>query len=302
MEDQLRKRVVGQEEALEAVAKAVRRARAGLQDPNRPIGSFLFLGPTGVGKTELVKSLAAFLFDDDRAMTRIDMSEFMEKHSVSRLIGAPPGYVGYDEGGVLTEAVRRRPYQVILFDEVEKAHEDVFNVLLQVLDDGRLTDGQGRTVDFRNTIIVLTSNLGSQAIAELPESADIEAARPAVMWAVRERFRPEFLNRLDEIVLFRRLAREDMASIVDIQLERLRRLLEDRKLRLELDDKAREWLAEAGYDPTYGARPLKRVIQRSLQDKLANLLLEGRVSDGATLRVTAGPDGLEVRPPLAEAA
>jgi ATP-dependent Clp protease ATP-binding subunit ClpB len=296
MEDQLRKRVVGQEEALEAVSKAVRRARAGLQDPNRPIGSFLFLGPTGVGKTELVKSLAAFLFDDDRAMTRIDMSEFMEKHAVSRLIGAPPGYVGYDEGGVLTEAIRRRPYQVILFDEVEKAHEDVFNVLLQVLDDGRLTDGQGRTVDFRNTIIVLTSNLGSQAIAELPESADIEAARPAVMRAVRERFRPEFLNRLDEVVLFRRLAREDMASIVDIQLERLRRLLEDRKLQLELDDRAREWLAEAGYDPTYGARPLKRVIQRSLQDRLANLLLEGRVSDGATLRVTAGPDGLEVRP------
>ena len=299
MEDQLRKRVVGQEEALEAVSKAVRRARAGLQDPNRPIGSFLFLGPTGVGKTELVKSLAAFLFDDDRAMTRIDMSEYMEKHAVSRLIGAPPGYVGYDEGGALTEAVRRRPYQVVLFDEVEKAHEDVFNVLLQVLDDGRLTDGQGRTVDFRNTIIVLTSNLGSQAIAELPESADIEAARPAVMRAVRERFRPEFLNRLDEVVLFRRLAREDMASIVQIQLERLRRLLDDRKLRLELDDKAMEWLAEAGYDPTYGARPLKRVIQRSLQDKLASLLLEGAVSEGATLQVTAGPDGLEVRQPLA---
>ena len=302
MEDQLRKRVVGQEEALEAVSKAVRRARAGLQDPNRPIGSFLFLGPTGVGKTELVKSLAAFLFDDERAMTRIDMSEFMEKHAVSRLIGAPPGYVGYDEGGALTEPVRRRPYQVVLFDEVEKAHEDVFNVLLQVLDDGRLTDGQGRTVDFRNTIIVLTSNLGSQAIAELPESADIEAARPAVMRAVRDRFRPEFLNRLDEVVLFRRLAREDMASIVQIQLERLRRLLDDRKLRLELDDKAMEWLAEAGYDPTYGARPLKRVIQRSLQDKLASLLLEGAVSEGATLQVTAGPDGLEVRPPLAEAA
>jgi ATP-dependent Clp protease ATP-binding subunit ClpB len=226
----------------------------------------------------------------------------MEKHAVSRLIGAPPGYVGYDEGGALTEAVRRRPYQVVLFDEVEKAHEDVFNVLLQVLDDGRLTDGQGRTVDFRNTIIVLTSNLGSQAIAELPESADIEAARPAVMRAVRERFRPEFLNRLDEVVLFRRLAREDMASIVQIQLERLRRLLDDRKLRLELDDKAMEWLAEAGYDPTYGARPLKRVIQRNLQDKLASLLLEGAVSEGATLQVTAGPDGLEVRPPLAEAA
>jgi len=302
MEDQLRQRVVGQEEALEAVSKAVRRARAGLQDPNRPIGSFLFLGPTGVGKTELVKSLAAFLFDDERAMTRIDMSEYMEKHAVSRLIGAPPGYVGYDEGGALTEAVRRRPYQVVLFDEVEKAHEDVFNVLLQVLDDGRLTDGQGRTVDFRNTIIVLTSNLGSTAIAELPEGADIEAARPAVMRAVRERFRPEFLNRLDEIVLFRRLARSDMAAIVDIQLGRLRKLLEDRKIRLELDEKAREWLAEAGYDPVYGARPLKRVIQRSLQDKLANLLLEGTIHDGDTVQVTANPDGLEVRRPMAAAA
>ncbi|MBK1661286.1 ATP-dependent chaperone ClpB [Paracraurococcus ruber] len=303
MEDQLRKRVVGQEEALEAVSKAVRRARAGLQDPNRPIGSFLFLGPTGVGKTELVKALASFLFDDDRAMTRIDMSEYMEKHAVSRLVGAPPGYVGYDEGGALTEAVRRRPYQVILFDEVEKAHEDVFNILLQVLDDGRLTDGQGRTVDFRNTIIVLTSNLGSQAIAELPETADIEAARPAVMRAVRDRFRPEFLNRLDEVVLFRRLARGDMAAIVDIQLERLRKLLDDRKIRLELDEGAREWLAEAGYDPTYGARPLKRVIQRSLQDKLANLLLEGRIQDGEALRVTAGLDGLEIASePLAQAA
>ena len=295
MEDQLRRRVVGQEEALEAVSKAVRRARAGLQDPNRPIGSFLFLGPTGVGKTELVKSLAGFLFDDERAMTRIDMSEFMEKHAVSRLIGAPPGYVGYDEGGVLTEAIRRRPYQVILFDEVEKAHEDVFNILLQVLDDGRLTDGQGRTVDFRNTIIVLTSNLGSQAIAELPETSDIEAARPAVMRAVRDRFRPEFLNRLDEIVLFRRLARGDMAAIVDIQLGRLRTLLAERQITLELDEPAREWLAEAGYDPAYGARPLKRVIQRSLQDQLANLLLEGRIHDGETLRVTAGTDGLIVQ-------
>jgi ATP-dependent Clp protease ATP-binding subunit ClpB len=295
MEDQLRKRVVGQEEALEAVAKAVRRARAGLQDPNRPIGSFLFLGPTGVGKTELVKSLANFLFDDERAMTRIDMSEFMEKHAVARLIGAPPGYVGYEEGGTLTEAIRRRPYQVILFDEVEKAHDDVFNILLQVLDDGRLTDGQGRTVDFRNTIIVLTSNLGSQAIAELPETSDIEAARPAVMRAVRERFRPEFLNRLDEVVLFRRLARADMASIVDIQLGGLRRLLEDRKITLELDDSAREWLAEAGYDPAYGARPLKRVIQRSLQDRLADLLLAGTLHDGTRLLVTVGPDGLEVR-------
>ncbi|TDH58198.1 ATP-dependent chaperone ClpB [Dankookia rubra] len=303
MEDQLRRRVVGQEEALEAVAKAVRRARAGLQDPNRPIGSFLFLGPTGVGKTELVKALASFLFDDERAMTRIDMSEYMEKHAVSRLVGAPPGYVGYDEGGALTEAIRRRPYQVILFDEVEKAHEDVFNILLQVLDDGRLTDGQGRTVDFRNTIIVLTSNLGSQAIAELPETADIEAARPAVMRAVRDRFRPEFLNRLDEIVLFRRLARSDMASIVDIQLGGLRKLLEDRKIHLELDAAAREWLAEAGYDPAYGARPLKRVIQRNLQDKLANLLLEGSIHDGEQLRVTAGPDGLEIAAtPLAEAA
>jgi ATP-dependent Clp protease ATP-binding subunit ClpB len=301
MEDQLRKRVVGQEEALEAVSKAVRRARAGLQDPNRPIGSFLFLGPTGVGKTELVKSLASFLFDDDRAMTRIDMSEYMEKHAVSRLIGAPPGYVGYEEGGALTEAVRRRPYQVILFDEVEKAHDDVFNVLLQVLDDGRLTDGQGRTVDFRNTIIVLTSNLGAHAIAELPESTDIEAARPAVMRAVRERFRPEFLNRLDEIVLFRRLARGDMASIVDIQLRGLRRLLEDRKITLTLDEAAREWLAEAGYDPVYGARPLKRVIQRNLQDKLAGLLLEGSVKDGESLKVTASPDGLEVRHAAPEA-
>ncbi|MBW6401073.1 ATP-dependent chaperone ClpB [Roseomonas sp. HJA6] len=302
MEDELRKRVVGQEEALEAVSKAVRRARAGLQDPNRPIGSFLFLGPTGVGKTELVKALAQFLFDDERAMTRIDMSEFMEKHAVSRLIGAPPGYVGYEEGGTLTEAVRRRPYQVILFDEVEKAHDDVFNVLLQVLDDGRLTDGQGRTVDFRNTIIVLTSNLGSQAIAELPENAEIDAARPAVMRAVRERFRPEFLNRLDEIVLFRRLARGDMSAIVDIQLQRLLKLLEDRKVKLELDDKAREWLAEAGYDPIYGARPLKRVIQRNLQDRLAGLLLEGSIKDGETVRVTASPDGLEVQAELAKAA
>ena len=294
MEEKLRQRVVGQEEALEAVSKAVRRARAGLQDPNRPIGSFLFLGPTGVGKTELVKTLAAFLFDDDRAMTRIDMSEFMEKHAVARLIGAPPGYVGYEEGGTLTEAVRRRPYQVLLFDEVEKAHDDVFNVLLQVLDDGRLTDGQGRTVDFRNTIIVLTSNLGSQAIAELPETSDIEAARPAVMRAVRERFRPEFLNRLDEVVLFRRLARGDMAAIVDIQLERLLKMLDERQITLTLDDSARDWLAEAGYDPTYGARPLKRVIQRALQDKLAGLLLEGNVKEGSVLRVTAGAEGLEI--------
>nr|WP_314075668.1 ATP-dependent chaperone ClpB [uncultured Roseococcus sp.] len=295
MEDDLRRRVVGQEEALEAVAKAVRRARAGLQDPNRPIGSFLFLGPTGVGKTELVKAVASFLFDDDRAMTRIDMSEFMEKHAVARLIGAPPGYVGYEEGGTLTEAVRRRPYQVILFDEVEKAHEDVFNILLQVLDDGRLTDGQGRTVDFRNCIIVLTSNLGSQAISELPDDADVEMARPAVMRAVRDRFRPEFLNRLDEVVLFRRLAREDMGQIVDIQLQRLRGLLEERKIDLHLDAAARNWLAEAGYDPIYGARPLKRVIQRSLQDRLASQLLEGTVRSGDSISVGASEDGLEIQ-------
>jgi ATP-dependent Clp protease ATP-binding subunit ClpB len=296
MEEELRRRVVGQDEALEAMAKAVRRARAGLQDPNRPIGSFLFLGPTGVGKTELVKAVAAFLFDDERAMTRIDMSEFMEKHSVSRLIGAPPGYVGYEEGGTLTEAVRRRPYQVILFDEVEKAHEDVFNVLLQVLDDGRLTDGQGRTVDFRNTIIVLTSNLGAQAIAELPEEAEVDDARPAVMRAVRERFRPEFLNRLDEIVLFRRLARADMGAIVEIQLRRLRALLEERKIELELTPAALDWLAEAGYDPVYGARPLKRVIQRHVQDRLAGLLLEGIVKAGDRAQVDADGDGLMVQP------
>ena len=292
MEDELRRRVVGQQEALEAVSKAVRRARAGLQDPNRPIGSFLFLGPTGVGKTELVKSLAAYLFDDERAMTRIDMSEFMEKHAVSRLIGAPPGYVGYEEGGTLTEAVRRRPYQVILFDEVEKAHDDVFNVLLQVLDDGRLTDGQGRTVDFRNCIIVLTSNLGSQALSELPDGADVDEARPAVMRAVRERFRPEFLNRLDEVVLFGRLARENMAAIVDIQLARLRSLLEARQITLEVDGAALTWLGEAGYDPIYGARPLKRVIQRSVQDHLATLLLEGGVHDGDVVHLGADSEGL----------
>jgi ATP-dependent Clp protease ATP-binding subunit ClpB len=305
MEEELRRRVVGQEEALEAVSKAVRRARAGLQDPSRPIGSFLFLGPTGVGKTELVKAVAAFLFDDERAMTRIDMSEFMEKHAVSRLIGAPPGYVGYEEGGALTEAVRRRPYQVVLFDEVEKAHEDVFNVLLQVLDDGRLTDGQGRTVDFRNTIIVLTSNLGAQAIADLPDGADVEEARPAVMRAVRERFRPEFLNRLDEIVLFRRLAREDMGAIVRIQFARLRRLLEDRQIAVRLTDAAVEWLSEAGYDPVYGARPLRRVIQRHVQDRLAGMLLEGSVKPGDTVVVDASPDGLELHvseEKLAEAA
>ena len=292
MEDELRRRVVGQEDALQHVANAVRRARAGLQDPNRPIGSFLFLGPTGVGKTELTKALAAFLFDDDRAMLRIDMSEFMEKHAVSRLIGAPPGYVGYDEGGVLTEAVRRRPYQVILFDEVEKAHEDIFNVLLQVLDDGRLTDGQGRTVDFRNTIIVLTSNLGSDVLAAQAEGEISEMAQAQVMRVVRERFRPEFLNRLDEIVLFRRLQRSDMATIVDIQLARLRDMLADRKITLDLDRRATDWLAEEGYDPVYGARPLKRVIQRSLQNPLAQKLLEGAVHDNSTVRVSASRDGL----------
>jgi ATP-dependent Clp protease ATP-binding subunit ClpB len=302
MEDELRKRVVGQEEALRAVAHAVRRARAGLQDPNRPIGSFLFLGPTGVGKTELTKALASFLFDDDKAMVRIDMSEFMEKHAVSRLIGAPPGYVGYDEGGVLTEAVRRRPYQVILFDEVEKAHEDVFNILLQVLDDGRLTDGQGRTVDFKNTIIVLTSNLGSDVLAHQKEGEPTAMVQGEVMAVVRQHFRPEFLNRLDEIVLFRRLQRSDMASIVEIQLVGLRKLLADRKLGLDLDTSALDWLAAEGYDSTYGARPLKRVIQRSLQNPLAGLILEGAVKEGETVRVSAGSEGLVINGQLAEAA
>ncbi len=302
MEDELRRRVVGQEDALKAVAYAVRRARAGLQDPNRPIGSFLFLGPTGVGKTELTKALASFLFDDDRAMVRIDMSEFMEKHSVSRLIGAPPGYVGYDEGGVLTEAVRRRPYQVILFDEVEKAHEDVFNVLLQVLDDGRLTDGQGRTVDFRNTIIVLTSNLGSDLLAAQPEGDTTALVQAQVMRVVREHFRPEFLNRLDEIVQFHRLARTDMAAIVRIQLQRLQALLADRHITLDLDERATGWLGEAGYDPVYGARPLKRVIQRMLQNPLAGSLLEGTIHDGDIVRVSADRDGLVINGRLAEAA
>jgi ATP-dependent Clp protease ATP-binding subunit ClpB len=302
MEATIGARVIGQEDAVKAVSAAVRRARAGLQDPNRPLGSFLFLGPTGVGKTELTKALAEFLFDDSSAMVRIDMSEFMEKHAVARLIGAPPGYVGYEEGGVLTEAVRRRPYQVVLFDEVEKAHGDVFNVLLQVLDDGRLTDGQGRTVDFRNTLIVLTSNLGSEALANLPEGADIEEARPYVMEAVRGAFRPEFLNRLDEILLFRRLSREDMKGIVEIQLERLKKLLADRKITLELDGAAEAWLADKGYDPVYGARPLKRVIQRELQNPLAQQILEGRIPDGAMVRVTASPLGLmigEVAPAMA---
>ncbi len=295
MEEELRARVVGQEEALTAVANAVRRARAGLADPNRPIGSFLFLGPTGVGKTELAKALAAFLFDDERAMVRIDMSEFMEKHAVARLIGAPPGYVGYEEGGVLTEAVRRRPYQVILFDEVEKAHEDVFNVLLQVLDDGRLTDGQGRTVDFRNTIIVLTSNLGAELLAAQPEGEAVTLVEGQVMRLVRERFRPEFLNRLDEIILFRRLSRTDMMAIVEIQLSRLKALLAERKVKLALDRSALEWLAEAGYDPVYGARPLKRVIQRELQNRLAGMLLEGALKEGDKVAVGAAGQGLSIK-------
>jgi ATP-dependent Clp protease ATP-binding subunit ClpB len=290
MEEEIHKRVIGQDEAVVAVANAVRRARAGLQDPNRPIGSFLFLGPTGVGKTELTKAIAAFLFDDDNAMVRIDMSEFMEKHSVSRLIGAPPGYVGYDEGGVLTEAVRRRPYQVILFDEVEKAHPDVFNVLLQVLDDGRLTDGQGRTVDFKNTLIVLTSNLGSEYLAASDEETHSAQTRDAVMAVVGKAFRPEFLNRLDEILLFRRLGRAQMSTIVDIQLTRLDQLLADRKIVLRLDQSARDWLADAGYDPVYGARPLKRVIQRQIQNPLASLILAGKIADGdeATITVENG--------------
>ncbi|WP_289298769.1 ATP-dependent chaperone ClpB [uncultured Reyranella sp.] len=285
MEEEIHKRVIGQDEAVVAVANAVRRARAGLQDPNRPIGSFLFLGPTGVGKTELTKAIAAFLFDDDTAMVRIDMSEFMEKHSVSRLIGAPPGYVGYDEGGVLTEAVRRRPYQVILFDEVEKAHPDVFNVLLQVLDDGRLTDGQGRTVDFKNTLIILTSNLGSSHLAALKDGEPAESVREQVMEEVRRAFRPEFLNRLDEILLFNRLSRAHMTDIVEVQMQKLLKLLADRKIQLKLDGKAMQWLANRGYDPVYGARPLKRVIQRSLQNPLATQLLEGKIRDGDTVEV-----------------
>ena len=285
MEEEIHKRVIGQDEAVVAVANAVRRARAGLQDPNRPIGSFLFLGPTGVGKTELTKAIAAFLFDDDNAMVRIDMSEFMEKHAVSRLIGAPPGYVGYDEGGVLTEAVRRRPYQVVLFDEVEKAHPDVFNVLLQVLDDGRLTDGQGRTVDFKNTLIILTSNLGSSHLAALKDGESAESVREQVMEEVRRAFRPEFLNRLDEILLFNRLSRAHMTDIVEVQMQKLLKLLADRKIELKLDGKAMQWLANRGYDPVYGARPLKRVIQRSLQNPLATQLLEGRIHDGDTVEV-----------------
>ena len=292
MEDELGKRVIGQRQALRAVANAVRRARAGLNDEGRPLGSFLFLGPTGVGKTELTKAVAEYLFDDDNAMVRIDMSEFMEKHAVSRLIGAPPGYVGYDEGGVLTEAVRRRPYQVVLFDEVEKAHPDVFNVLLQVLDDGVLTDGQGRTVDFKQTLIVLTSNLGAYALSQLPDGADPTEARREVMEAVRGHFRPEFLNRLDETIIFDRLGRGDMGAIVDIQLHLLEARLAGRKITLDLNKDARDWLADEGYDPVYGARPLKRVIQRHLQDPLAEMILGGEVMDGATVHISAGPEGL----------
>ena len=296
MEDALGARVIGQSEAVAAVAKAVRRSRAGLQDPNRPIGSFMFLGPTGVGKTELTKTLAQFLFDDESAMVRLDMSEFMEKHSVARLIGAPPGYVGYDEGGVLTEAVRRRPYQVVLFDEIEKAHPDVFNVLLQVLDDGRLTDGQGRTVDFRNTLIILTSNIGAEYLVELKDGESVELVRGKVLDMVKASFRPEFLNRVDEILLFHRLGREHMGAIVDIQFGRLEKLLKDRDITLELTDAARQWLANEGYDPAYGARPLKRVIQRSVQDGLAEEILGGRVTDGSRVVVDADPDGIVLRP------
>ena len=303
MEDKLRQRVIGQDQAIVVVADAVRRARAGLQDPNRPLGSFLFLGPTGVGKTELTKALAEFLFDDEHALARIDMSEFMEKHSVSRLIGAPPGYVGYEEGGALTEVVRRRPYQVILFDEVEKAHHDVFNILLQVLDDGRLTDGQGRTVDFRNTLIILTSNLGAEHLAALLEGQLAEAAREQVMEVVRRAFRPEFLNRLDEIILFNRLGRNEMKRIVDIQLQYLERLLAERKISLEVDEDAKAWLADTGYDPVYGARPLKRVIQRQLQNPLAKMLLAGALKDGETVQVSVQDGQLIINgTKLAEAA
>jgi ATP-dependent Clp protease ATP-binding subunit ClpB len=302
MEEAIGQRVIGQQEAVKAVSTAVRRARAGLQDPNRPLGSFLFLGPTGVGKTELTKALAEFLFDDPHAMVRIDMSEFMEKHSVARLIGAPPGYVGYEEGGVLTEAVRRRPYQVVLFDEVEKAHGDVFNILLQVLDDGRLTDGQGRTVDFTNTIIILTSNLGSQYLASVGEDEDVEKVEPQVMEVVRAHFRPEFLNRLDEIILFHRLGHKHMGPIVDIQIQRLQKLLEDRKIGVELTDTARAWLGRVGYDPVYGARPLKRAVQKYLQDPLADEILAGRVHDGMTVKVDEGDGGLVLAPVREQAA
>ena len=294
MEEILGKRVIGQSQAIDAVSKAVRRARAGLQDPNRPLGSFLFLGPTGVGKTELTKALARFLFDDDQAMVRIDMSEFMEKHAVARLIGAPPGYVGYEEGGVLTEAVRRRPYQVVLFDEVEKAHSDVFNVLLQVLDDGRLTDGQGRVVDFSNTLIILTSNLGSQFLAQMTDDQQVEDVEPQVMDVVRGHFRPEFLNRLDEIILFHRLGQDHMAPIVEIQVVRVQKLLKDRKITLDLTDAAKRWLGRVGYDPVYGARPLKRAVQRYVQDPLADKMLRGEVPDGSSVRIDEGDGALEM--------
>jgi ATP-dependent Clp protease ATP-binding subunit ClpB len=294
MEDALRGRVVGQDEALEAVSDAVRRARAGLHDPSKPIGSFLFLGPTGVGKTELTKALAEFMFADEHAITRMDMSEYMEKHSVSRMIGAPPGYVGYDEGGALTEAVRRRPYQVLLFDEIEKAHPDVFNVLLQVLDDGRLTDGQGRTVDFRNTLIIMTSNLGSEFLAGQEDGDDVEAVRPMVMNTVRGHFRPEFLNRIDEIILFKRLSRANMGDIVRIQLQRVEKMLAERRMTVALDAEALQWLADKGYDPVYGARPLKRVIQKDLIDPIARKLLAGDLEDGGVIAVGAGPDGLAI--------
>ena len=287
---------------MQAVSKAVRRARAGLQDPNRPIGSFMFLGPTGVGKTELTKALASFLFDDESAMVRIDMSEFMEKHSVARLIGAPPGYVGYEEGGALTEAVRRRPYQVVLFDEIEKAHPDVFNVLLQVLDDGRLTDGQGHTVDFRNTLIIMTSNLGADYLVNQPDGQDTDAVRDQVMGVVRSAFRPEFLNRVDEIILFHRLKRTEMGRIVDIQMVRLQKLLDERKITLVLEPSARDWLADKGWDPAYGARPLKRVIQKSVQDPLAEMILAGTVKDGETVNVSGDKLGLTFNGKMAAAA
>ncbi len=302
MEDELAKRVVGQAEAVKAVSTAVRRARAGLQDPHRPIGSFMFLGPTGVGKTELTKALAEYLFDDEAALVRIDMSEYMEKHAVSRLIGAPPGYVGYEEGGALTEAVRRRPYQVVLFDEIEKAHPDVFNVLLQVLDDGRLTDGQGHTVDFRNTLIIMTSNLGADYLVNQPDGQDTDAVRDQVMAVVRSAFRPEFLNRVDEIILFHRLKRTEMGRIVDIQMVRLQKLLDDRKITLVLEPSARDWLADKGWDPAYGARPLKRVIQKSVQDSLAEMILAGTVKDGETVNVSGDKLGLTFNGKMAAAA
>ena len=302
MEERLRQRVIGQDEALTAVANAVRRARAGLQDPNRPVGSFIFLGPTGVGKTETARALAEFLFDDERAMIRLDMSEYMEKHAVSRMIGAPPGYIGYEEGGQLTEAVRRRPYSVILFDEIEKAHPDVFNVLLQILDDGRLTDSKGRTVDFKNTVLIMTSNLGSREIQQVGD--DEKQMREAVTQVLREHFKPEFLNRVDDIVVFHQLSREQIGDIIEIQLERLRRMLQERDMRLELDDSAKQLLAREGYDPLYGARPLKRAIQTLIQNPLASKLLSGEILPGQTVRVSADGDQMqfETDGPAADAA